>query len=129
MFFFPRRLFRNHFIDSATETPDVCKSSVTSLFHHLRRHPIRRAAKALRSLLSLLNDFFTAPEVGQLANSIISNEDIGGFDITVHYIVVVKVFEAEQNLLGVFRDDFFIDIELLIVCLERSVSHILEEHV
>ena len=89
VFVHPRGLFASHLIYCAAERPNVCKPVVTRLLDNFGGHPVRCATKAFRLRIVGLDDLFRASKVRQLTASIVSNQDIGCFDISVHYVIVM----------------------------------------
>jgi len=78
-----RELPSEHFQQSASKGPYICKSAIPSLSNHFRGHSIWRPAQR-QLLLSTLNfEELRAAKVCQFANSLIVNKYIGAFDIPV----------------------------------------------
>ena len=69
----PGGLARGHLVDCAAQAPNVGEPVVAGLLYHLRRHPVGRAAQTLVCERALLEGLFGATEVGQLANSVLSD--------------------------------------------------------
>jgi hypothetical protein len=84
-----------HLEHCTAKTPNVSKSTVTSLLYHFWCHPVRRATKRPAFPVKLL---FRATKVSKLASSIFFDQNICPLDISVDNIISMKVFDSLKNL-------------------------------
>ena len=91
----PRRFIGHHLVHSASKTPNISESIVTCLFNHFRCHPIWRATEAFCVGFLGFYYLFWATKICKCASSIISDENIGSFYISMHDVIVMKIFEAK----------------------------------
>ena len=103
---------------------------MATLFDDFWRHPIGRAAEALRWVILIrFNNLLRTAKVRQLAPSIVSDQDIRGLDVSMNDVILVKVFKAKQDLLRICSDHSFIEIVALVVLLKATRRHVLEEDI
>ena len=103
---------------------------MATLFDDFWRHPIGRAAEALRWVILIrLNNLLRTAKVRQLAPSIVPDQDVRGLDVSMNDVVLVKVFKAKQDLLRVGSDHIFVEIVALVVLLKATRRHVLEEDI
>ena len=95
-----------HIYFSLTERPDVCRGSVPSLpfVYHLRGHVLQRPREG-GGVRADPSQSLARPEVGYLHHAAVSiDEDVVALDIAMDDLLIVKVLETFQYLLGIVGD-------------------------
>lgn len=104
-----RRVVVWHLISIDSDGPDINLSTISLLEHHLRCIVYSRTC--LCSAQFILIDFLGKPKISELGITILKNQYIFWFEITIHNIMFVKVFhphyQASQDKSNCFFTCFF----------------------
>ncbi len=93
----PGRLTCKHFIDCASQTPNIGIPIVTRLSYYFGRHPVWSSCQSF----VLSTKHLARAEVSQLTLPVFFHQNIRSFDIAVDYVFKMEVFKSLQNLFGV----------------------------
>lgn len=110
----PGRLGSCHLNDKTANTPDVSTSTILSSANDLRCHPVRRALHRLRHLPFCLsiNDL-SISKISDLALSILTEEYICSFYISVNNTKCMKIFKTRQDIPCVLLNQFLVKLSIL----------------
>ena len=79
-----------------TQGPDVGSKVIASLLDHFRSHPKRGANKG-HALRFHVGELGGNTKVGQLDLTLVGEEDIGSFDVSMDFARRVEVVEPEEK--------------------------------
>ena len=104
------RLPGSHFQVRAPHTPNISVSPILLLLDDFRRHPVGCASQGVALSQRLqAHQPFGFSEVRQFADSIVIQQNVGAFDVSVYNLVRVEVQEPFAYVFGVYPSQAFIE--------------------
>eukprot|EP00964_Phaeocystis_antarctica_P029280 scaffold16501_cov72-Phaeocystis_antarctica.AAC.6 len=109
-------------VNDASERPDVAFVAADTTVPHLRADVDRASIVALARLVGLVNHD-GAPQVTNLDDAVLGDEDVGWLDVTVDHTEGVHVVEREDELCDPQAEKELVEVRLLVILVEQVALH------